>query len=246
MNLPPNKRSIGMVFQSYALWPHMTVRKNIAYPLKARKMKAGAGIRRSRANCRAGGLPGAAGPLPRPAERRPAAARRARSRARRAARPGPVRRAPEQPGRPAARPGPRRAPRAAPAQAVHRGVRDARPERGPRARHPNGDHARRQHRAAGFSPRRCSWIPPPSTSPPSSACRTGSQAHYGDGAWKVGSTGVLGCDVQTVDGSSSDVAVRVRPDDARLVLAWLTRWPRKRRASRRSSRTSSSVASIST
>ena len=40
VNLPPNKRSIGMVFQSYALWPHMTVRKNIAYPLKARKMKS--------------------------------------------------------------------------------------------------------------------------------------------------------------------------------------------------------------
>ncbi len=30
-----------MVFQSYALWPHMTVRKNIAYPLKARKIKDG-------------------------------------------------------------------------------------------------------------------------------------------------------------------------------------------------------------
>ena len=28
-----------MVFQSYALWPHMTVRKNIGYPLKARKLK---------------------------------------------------------------------------------------------------------------------------------------------------------------------------------------------------------------
>jgi iron(III) transport system ATP-binding protein len=39
-NLPPNRRFIGMVFQSYALWPHMTVRKNIAYPLKARKMKS--------------------------------------------------------------------------------------------------------------------------------------------------------------------------------------------------------------
>ena len=41
LNLPPNKRSIGMVFQSYALWPHMKVRKNIAYPLKARKLKQG-------------------------------------------------------------------------------------------------------------------------------------------------------------------------------------------------------------
>lgn len=36
LNLSPDKRFIGMVFQSYALWPHMTVRKNIGYPLKAR------------------------------------------------------------------------------------------------------------------------------------------------------------------------------------------------------------------
>jgi iron(III) transport system ATP-binding protein len=39
VNVPPNKRNIGMVFQSYALWPHMTVRKNIGYPLRARKIK---------------------------------------------------------------------------------------------------------------------------------------------------------------------------------------------------------------
>ena len=31
VNLSPDRRSIGMVFQSYALWPHMTVRKNIAH-----------------------------------------------------------------------------------------------------------------------------------------------------------------------------------------------------------------------
>ena len=41
VNLSPDKRNIGMVFQSYALWPHMTVRKNIAYPLRARKIKEG-------------------------------------------------------------------------------------------------------------------------------------------------------------------------------------------------------------
>jgi iron(III) transport system ATP-binding protein len=41
INVSPDKRSIGMVFQSYALWPHMTVRKNIAYPLRARKLKQG-------------------------------------------------------------------------------------------------------------------------------------------------------------------------------------------------------------
>jgi iron(III) transport system ATP-binding protein len=39
VNVPPNKRNIGMVFQSYALWPHMTVRKNIAYPLRTRRIK---------------------------------------------------------------------------------------------------------------------------------------------------------------------------------------------------------------
>jgi iron(III) transport system ATP-binding protein len=35
--LPPNKRNVGMVFQSYAIWPHMTVAENVAFPLKARK-----------------------------------------------------------------------------------------------------------------------------------------------------------------------------------------------------------------
>lgn len=35
----PNKRSVGMVFQSYALWPHMTVAENIAYPLELRGVK---------------------------------------------------------------------------------------------------------------------------------------------------------------------------------------------------------------
>ena len=32
--VPPEKRSIGMVFQSYAVWPHMSVFDNVAYPLK--------------------------------------------------------------------------------------------------------------------------------------------------------------------------------------------------------------------
>jgi iron(III) transport system ATP-binding protein len=40
VNIPPDKRNVGMVFQSYALWPHMTVRKNIGYPLRARKVKS--------------------------------------------------------------------------------------------------------------------------------------------------------------------------------------------------------------
>ena len=36
VNVPIHRRNIGMVFQSYALWPHMTVRQNIAYPLRVR------------------------------------------------------------------------------------------------------------------------------------------------------------------------------------------------------------------
>ncbi|MEE8517606.1 MAG: ABC transporter ATP-binding protein [Dehalococcoidia bacterium] len=37
--VPPDKRDMGMVFQSYALWPHMTVFENVAYPLKLRGVK---------------------------------------------------------------------------------------------------------------------------------------------------------------------------------------------------------------
>ncbi|NHU43552.1 MULTISPECIES: ABC transporter ATP-binding protein [Rhodococcus] len=40
INVPAYKRNIGMVFQSYALWPNMTVRENIRYPLKVRRMKS--------------------------------------------------------------------------------------------------------------------------------------------------------------------------------------------------------------
>ncbi len=35
--MPPDKRNVGMVFQSYAIWPHMTVAENVAFPLKARR-----------------------------------------------------------------------------------------------------------------------------------------------------------------------------------------------------------------
>lgn len=37
-NVPPKDRDLAMVFQSYALYPHMTVRDNISYPLKVRKV----------------------------------------------------------------------------------------------------------------------------------------------------------------------------------------------------------------
>lgn len=36
--VPPEKRGIGMVFQNYAVWPHMSIADNVAYPLKIQKL----------------------------------------------------------------------------------------------------------------------------------------------------------------------------------------------------------------
>ena len=43
-NVPPHKRGIGMVFQNYALFPHMTVAENLAFPLEVRKILSKADI----------------------------------------------------------------------------------------------------------------------------------------------------------------------------------------------------------
>ncbi len=45
-NLPPHERDTGMVFQSYALWPHMTVSENVAFGLELRKVSPGERRRR--------------------------------------------------------------------------------------------------------------------------------------------------------------------------------------------------------
>src|SRR3970282_749455 len=37
--VPPNRRGLGMVFQSYAIWPHMTVFQNAAFPLQVGKRR---------------------------------------------------------------------------------------------------------------------------------------------------------------------------------------------------------------
>jgi iron(III) transport system ATP-binding protein len=46
--VPPNKRDIGMVFQSYAIWPHMTVFQNVAFPLGAAGIRSGSKEMRDR------------------------------------------------------------------------------------------------------------------------------------------------------------------------------------------------------
>ena len=44
--LPPEKRKIGMVFQSYALWPHMSVAENVAFALRVRRVAEAERVRR--------------------------------------------------------------------------------------------------------------------------------------------------------------------------------------------------------
>ncbi|HEX9809075.1 MAG TPA: ABC transporter ATP-binding protein [Alphaproteobacteria bacterium] len=40
LDVPPERRELGMVFQSYAIWPHMTVYENVSYPLRMRRVPA--------------------------------------------------------------------------------------------------------------------------------------------------------------------------------------------------------------
>ena len=47
--IPPEERGMGMVFQSYAVWPHLTVEENVAYPLRIRKLQANVRMQKVRA-----------------------------------------------------------------------------------------------------------------------------------------------------------------------------------------------------
>jgi iron(III) transport system ATP-binding protein len=47
--VPPHKRDVGMVFQSYAIWPHMSVLDNVTFPLRASKLGLSAADQRQRA-----------------------------------------------------------------------------------------------------------------------------------------------------------------------------------------------------
>ncbi len=62
---PPFRRNIGMVFQNYALFPHMTVAENIAFPLKQRKVDKGTIARRVAEVLDVVSLPGYEGRYPR-------------------------------------------------------------------------------------------------------------------------------------------------------------------------------------
>jgi ABC-type Fe3+/spermidine/putrescine transport system ATPase subunit len=56
--VPPEKRNLGMVFQSYAVWPHMTVGENVAYGLRARRISGATAANRVQESLRLVGLEG--------------------------------------------------------------------------------------------------------------------------------------------------------------------------------------------
>jgi iron(III) transport system ATP-binding protein len=62
--VPPERRNVGLIFQAYALWPHMTVFKNIAYGLKLRKWDRNRIAARVREVLGVVGLEGLEGRLP--------------------------------------------------------------------------------------------------------------------------------------------------------------------------------------
>jgi iron(III) transport system ATP-binding protein len=57
-SVPPHERGIGMVFQNYALWPHMTVAENVSYGLKLRKVSSSETAERVRGVLQKVGLTG--------------------------------------------------------------------------------------------------------------------------------------------------------------------------------------------
>ena len=75
--VPPRSRDLGMVFQSYAVWPHMTVRQNVVYPLKHRNIARGEATPQSRRGAGTGRAVGICRPAGGGAVGRSDAARRA-------------------------------------------------------------------------------------------------------------------------------------------------------------------------
>ena len=109
VGFPPHKRDVNTVFQSYALFPHLSIHENVAFGLRRKGIKARAAAARVAEILRRVGLEDFGARKPRQLSGRPAAAGRARAGARQRAAGAPPRRA--------ARRSRSEAPQAAPARA---------------------------------------------------------------------------------------------------------------------------------
>ena len=136
--LPPWKRNAGMVFQSYALFPHLTVAQNVAFGLEMRKLPKAEIDKRVEEALRAGAARRLRRAPAAPALGRPAAAGGARPRARHPARRAAARRAALEPRRQAAPGGAGRDPRAAAQARPHHRDGDPRPGGGAHHGRPAG------------------------------------------------------------------------------------------------------------
>ena len=169
-NLPPRDRDVAMVFQNYALYPHMTVAENIGFALRMRKVpkaERARGSRRPRASSASSSTSTEAAP----ALRRPAPARRDGPRDRARAAGVPDGRAALEPRREAARSDARRD-LAHPAPAAgHDGLRDARPDRGDDDGRPHRGDAQRACCSSSTRRSASTSVRPTSSSRASSAAR---------------------------------------------------------------------------
>ena len=142
-NVPPKERDIAMVFQNYALYPHMTVGANMAFSLKLRGAAEGRDRKPGGARRRHPRPRPPARALSAPALRRPAPTRRHGPRHRARSAGVPVRRAAVEPRCQAARADAHRDQGAAPAAQDHDGLCHPRPDRGHDHGRPDRGDARR-------------------------------------------------------------------------------------------------------
>ena len=181
--VPIERRNVGMVFQSYALFPNMSVADNIGYGLKIR----GVGSQRARGARRRAGRAdqhrGPGEPPHRPALRRPAPARGAGARGRDPARYAAARRAADRARRRAARTAARRTQPAAADARHHHDLCHPRPGRSDGARRPHRGDAQGRDRADRHAARDLFCSPTAALSPNSSAPPTSSRRRSRAAIW---------------------------------------------------------------
>ena len=213
--VPPERRRMAMIFQSYALWPHMTVAQNVAYGLRFKRALSRADREKKvREMLRVVQLAGYEARYPGRAQRRPAAARRRRARAGGRARDPAPRRAALEPRREPARGDALRDPPAARGVRHHHALRDPRPG--------GGDGDLRPHRRAQPRPRGAGGDRRRALPPAAHAIRRGVHRQDQRGRWRRGGARPVAHGALTLAVASggltagAPVALSIRPHQIEL------------------------------